>query len=103
MLKIPQSSFYSPSVFCLKVTRLLSLAEKMKIMSVATFGSEQLSCKLRTAHIESFQLTRSVVFVGSTAVVNRVALAQSHKATGVLRLWVSYFIFQYILGLQYKK
>lgn len=58
-------------------------------MSVATFGSEQLAAKLRTAHIDSFQLTRSVVFVGSTAVVNRVAQAMSHKANGVLRLWVS--------------
>lgn len=63
------------------------IAEKMKIMSVATFGSEQLAAKLRTAHIDSFQLTRSVVFVGSTAVVNRVAQAMSHKANGVLRLW----------------
>ena len=67
-----------------------SLAEKMKMMSVATFGSEQIAAKIRHAHLESFKLTRSVVFVGSTAVVNRVAQAMSHKAEGVLRLWVRF-------------
>lgn len=58
------------------------------MMSVATFGSEQIASKIRHAHLESFKLTRAVVFVGSTAVVNRVAQAMSHKAQGVLRLWV---------------
>ena len=60
------------------------------MMSIATYGSEQVAAKLRIAHIDSFQLTRSVVFVGSTAVVNRVAQARSHKANGVLRLWVRF-------------
>ena len=61
------------------------------MMSVATFGSEQIASKIRHAHLESFKLTRAVVFVGSTAVVNRVAQAMSHKAQGVLRLWVRSF------------
>jgi len=79
--KIPKIN----NIYCFR------LAEKIKVMSVVTFGSEQLAQKLTQAHIDSFQLTRSVVFVGSTAVVNRVAKAMSHKANGVLRLWVCKF------------
>ena len=59
---------------------------------MATIGSDQIAKKLRTAHLESFNLTRAVVFVGSTAVVTRVKESQLHRARGVLRLFVSFLI-----------
>ena len=63
----------------------------MQLMTMATIGSDQIAKKLRTAHLESFNLTRAVVFVGSTAVVTRVKESQLHRARGVLRLFVSYY------------
>lgn len=66
--------------------------EKMQLMTMATIGSDQIAKKLRTAHLESFNLTRAVVFVGSTAVVTRVKESQLHRARGVLRLFVSFLI-----------
>ena len=68
---------------------LLRVQEKMQLMTMATIGSDQIAKKLRTAHLESFNLTRAVVFVGSTAVVTRVKESQLHRARGVLRLFVS--------------
>ena len=65
------------------------VAEKMQVMTMATIGAEQISQKLCKAHLESFNLTRAVVFVGSTAVVTRVKESQAHQARGVLRLFVS--------------
>lgn len=61
--------------------------EKMQLMTMATIGSDQIAKKLQTAHRESFNLTRAVVFVGSTAVVTRVKESQLHRARGVLRLF----------------
>ena len=54
---------------------------------MATIGSEQISQKMAKAHLDSFNLTRAVVFVGSTAVVTRVKESQAHQARGVLRLF----------------
>jgi hypothetical protein len=65
----------------------LRVQEKMQLMTMATIGSDQIAKKLRTAHLESFNLTRAVVFVGSTAVVTRVKESQLHRARGVLRLF----------------
>ena len=61
----------------------------MQLMTMATIGSEQVAKKLCAAHVDSFRLTRAVVFVGSTAVVTRVKESQLHQARGVLRLFVS--------------
>ena len=57
------------------------------MMTMATIGSEQISQKMAKAHLDSFNLTRAVVFVGSTAVVTRVKESQAHQARGVLRLF----------------
>ena len=56
---------------------------------MATTGSEKLAECVLSAHIETFQMTRAVVFLGSTAVIQRTKATKKHQAMGVLRLFVS--------------
>ena len=64
-------------------------------MNAATLEAEQLSFEVSTAHLNNFEVTRFVIFVGSAAVINRLAETQSHSANGVLRLFVSNLFFSH--------
>ena len=73
------------------------------MMTMATIGSEQISQKLCKAHLDSFNLTRAVVFVGSTAVVTRVKESQAHQARGVLRLFDKNSARKFPLGMEHAE
>ena len=61
----------------------------MQLMNMATTGSEKLAGCVLSAHVDTFQMTQAVVFLGSTAVIEKTKATKKHQALGVLRLFVS--------------